>query len=59
MSVISISNGQLAYRQHVMALVVSFLSLFFLDVELAEEVEGNDGIKVYNDTQQHHGKNQL
>ena len=45
-------------REHVVALLVDDIVLFG-HVELPEEVEGDDGVEVHRDGQQHHGQDQL
>ena len=47
-----------AHRQHVVTLVVGF-TVLALVVELAEEVERDDGVDVDDDARQHHGHQQL
>merc|ERR1712071_255567 len=44
--------------QHVVTFAVDVVVLL-LDVELAEEVEGNDGVDVHDDGEQHEGQHQL
>lgn len=44
--------------QHVVALLVNFL-FFFRHVELPEEVEGDDGVDVHDNSQEHDGQHQL
>lgn len=48
----------LSHRQHVMTLLVHNIILLW-DVEFPEEVEGDDGVAVDNDGQQHACQDQL
>ena len=48
----------MAHREHVVALLVDFL-LLLGDVELPEEVEGDDGVDVYDDGEQPDGEHEL
>lgn len=45
-------------RQHIVTLLVNFVILL-RDIELSEEVEGDDSVAVYDDCQQHAGQDQL
>ena len=53
------STGNPPHLEHVLTLMGSFLTLLLLDVELAEEVEGDDSVQVHDDTQQHYCQYQL
>ena len=44
--------------EHVVTFLVDFV-FFLLDVEFTEEVEGDDGVDVHDNSQEHDSQNQL
>ena len=48
-----------AYREHVMAFLICFLSFLLKYIKLSEEIEGYDCVDVDNDGQQENGQHEL